>query len=352
MKKLLLCLSVSGLVFVAPAYAAEPLDISLGGYFKGYMNYTDQDNAPGVGVDETGILRRTEIHFDGETKLENGLIVGVHVEGLADAGSGFDIDESHAYFAGDWGLVNLGAKDGAAFLLQVAAPSADKDIDGVRQQIQPVNLSAFGVGVGETDYDQNISAKSDKITYITPKFSGLQVGFSYTPEVEASRGGNGNSLDGDDTAANSDVVDGAVKYETEFSGLKITTGAGYTRAVRETGPGEDRQAWNAGMSVKIKNFGIGAAYQNDDEGSDDDDVSYSVVGVDYKMGDYLFGASYYRKNDDVGTEVDTDRITAGVNYKLAPGISFRSSVSRLESDVTGGDEFKATSFVLGTIIDF
>ena len=48
----------------------------------------------------------------------------------------FEIEESYAYFSGAWGRVNFGSEDGAAFLLQVAAPSADANIDGLRQQVQ------------------------------------------------------------------------------------------------------------------------------------------------------------------------------------------------------------------------
>jgi hypothetical protein len=46
------------------------------------------------------------------------------------------VDETYAYFQGDWGRVNLGSEDGAAYLLQVAAPSADSNIDGLRVYIQ------------------------------------------------------------------------------------------------------------------------------------------------------------------------------------------------------------------------
>lgn len=356
-KSSLLLLALLATTFAQPAFAKDAekdgFDVTLGGYFKGYGNYTDQDNT-GTGVREVDILRRTEVHFNAEKEMENGTTFGVHVEGLADQGSSFDIDESLMYVEGKWGQVNFGAKDGAAFLLQVAAPSADKDVDGVRQQINPVNLSVFPAGVGETDYDQNISAKADKITYITPLYEGFQAGISYTPEVEASRGGNGNSLDGDDTTANSDVVDVALRYQKKFDDFKITAGAGFTHAEREAGAGDDsRKAWNAALALGFKGFNVGVAYQNDDEGTlESDDVEYLSVGIDYKWDKFLVGASYFNKNDEIGTEIDTDRYTAGITYSYAPGVAFRSSVSHLTSDFDAGEKYDATSFLLGTIIDF
>ena len=356
MKALKLVLPFMAYACIQPAFAAEDkaFDVELGGYFKGYVNYTDQDTTPAAGVRDTDILRRTEIHFNAERELDNGTTVGVHVEGNADPGADFSIDESLLYVKGDWGNINFGGKDGAAFLLQVAAPSADKDVDGVRQQIQPVNLTAFGLPVGETDYDQNISAKSDKITYITPLFDGFQAGVSYTPDVGASRGSNGNSLDGDETDATSDVVDVAVRYQKKFGDFKLTTGAGYTQAHREIDTGEDtRQAWNVGLTLGFKNFSIGAAHQNDDEASvDNDDVTYTAFGADYKMGKVTFGGSYYIKDDNVGTAIETKRSTLGVSYDFAPGMSLRSSYSHLKSEADTGADRSADSFILGTQINF
>lgn len=343
-------------VFIQPAVAqtdkGSNFDVELGGYAKIYTGVTEQDTASGVDVRSVDILRSTEIHFNAETKLDNGTKVGAHIEGQADKGDDFTADETYFYSSGDWGRIDLGGRDGPTYLLQVAAPSADKDVDGVRQQITPVNFAAMGLNVGETDYDQNISGKSDKIIYTTPLYSGLQFAASYTPELDPSRGANGNSLDDDDAGATSDIWDVAVRYQTGLGDINITTGAGYTQASRETGSGDDRQAWNAGLVLGYKKFSIGATYQLDDEGSADDDTSYLVIGMNYKIDKFTLGASYYHKDDNVGTEIDTDRVTAGVTYSWLPGIQFRSSVSQYNVDVRNSDNFDATSFVAGTVIDF
>lgn len=355
MKQLLLC-GVALCAFVAtPAMAAdsaEGVKLKLGGFFKGYVSYVNQDDSTSS-IRNVDIIRATEVYFDGSTKLDNGLTVGAHIEATADVGDGFAIDESYAFFSGDWGRINFGGRDGVAYLIQVAAPSADKDVDGVSQKVQPFNFAADGIAVGETDYDQNISLKADKITYLTPVMSGFQGGVSYTPEADDnSRGAAGNDNDDNDADPSSDVWDLAVRYQGDVGETKLTLGAGYTVAQVETGTAEDRQAWNLGAVVGFKGFNIGASYQNDDEGDDNDDVDYVAVGVDYTMGDYVLGASYYNKNDDVGTEIDTDRYTVGVNYKAGPGISFRGSVEYLEADVTGGNDFDGTAVLVGTSIDF
>lgn len=355
MKQVLLCGVALCAFATTPAFAqdAEGVKLKLGGYFKGYMSYVNQDDSTSS-VRNVDILRATEVHFDGSTKLDNGLTVGAHVEANADVGDGFSVDESYAFFSGDWGRVNLGGKDGVAYIIQVAAPSADKDVDGVSQKIQPFNFAADGVTVGETDYDQNISLKADKITYLTPVISGFQGGVSYTPEADDdSRATAGNSTDADDADPSSDVWDLAVRYQGDLANdTKLTIGGAYTIAQVETGSGEDRQAWNIGAVLGFKGFNVGAAYQNDDEGDANNDVDYFSVGADYTMGDYVLGASYYNKNDDVGTQVDTDRYTVGLTYKAGPGVSFRGSVEYLEADISGGSDFNGTAVLLGTSIDF
>ena len=67
MKKLLCSAAVIGLAVVAanPAQAEDGLTLDVGGYFKGYGMYTDQDDEPvaaGVGESrELDIIRNTEL---------------------------------------------------------------------------------------------------------------------------------------------------------------------------------------------------------------------------------------------------------------------------------------------------
>ena len=145
MRKLLLGTAAiaMGLAVSAPANAQVSLD--LGGHFKGYVSWVDQDEAtpPATETRSIDILRETEIHFTGETTLDNGLTVGFHAEADVDDGE-FAQDESYLYMSGTWGRVNFGSEDGAAYLMQVAAPSADSNVDGIRQYLQPVNYVEAG----------------------------------------------------------------------------------------------------------------------------------------------------------------------------------------------------------------
>ncbi len=404
MKKLLLSTAAIGLVFAAtPAYA--DIDLNVGGYFKGYTVFSDHDEGPGAADtdsnDDFDFIRDTEIHLGGETVLDNGLTVGAHFEFEVDGGdSASTVDESYVYFSGGWGRVNFGDEDGAAYLLQVAAPSADSNIDGIRQFVQPFNYavlladgltSPVGPGgatlatgtnvaavIGGFDYDQDITGKSTKLTYLTPVLNGFQAGLTYTPDSD----GFADDLEGvgfDDVSdAFGQSYEFAARWEAMFNNIGFILGGGYTYqelempATRAAGTEtDDRMVFNLGADMDFGPFGIGVAYMEDDFGevartalAADGEVSEEetlVIGIDYTTGPFKLGASYFDQENTGGFDMlDTTRYTGGVTYSYAPGVSFRGSVSFIEHDgpetsnIGGGtdDDVEATAFVIGTQIDF
>jgi outer membrane protein OmpU len=403
MKKLLLTTAIVGAVAFTAAPAKADIQLGLGGHFKGYLSWVDQDEAAGVATRDFDMVRDTEIHFTGETTLDNGLTVGFHAEELADGGE-FATQESYAYFAGNWGRVNFGAEDGAAYLLQVAAPSADSNYDGIRQYVNGVNYNGAPGAAGTNtiqgvigsagtfsapltagrvfDYD-NVAAGNnyaDKITYITPVFSGFQAAVSYTPDVGSAIAGSGNGYAGsignrldNQAGAFGNAYEGAVRYEGQFNAARITLGGGYVFTELEANPApatataftDDVQAWNLGANVGFGPFNVGAAYLNSNNGNyrqgvagtrNNSDSDTWVVGADYTTGPFVLGASYYDQSQERGAlgDLDTKRYAGGVTYTYGPGMSFRGSVAHVQNDLNtaGVADFDATTVLLGTQINF
>lgn len=383
MKKLLLTTAACGLALSSTAAHAE-IDLSIGGYFKGYGAFVDQDEArtfgvPGATTDakDFDFIRDTEIHFTGETTLDNGLTVGFHTELTADGADGATgVDESYAYFSGGWGRVNFGDEDGASYLLQVAAPAADDNIDGIRQFVQPINYSVFAgpVGPGATtilgavtanglDYDADASGKSTKLTYLTPILNGFQAGLSYAPDTDRAASMTVGMDDQDDTTE--ETYEAAVRYEGQFNNVGVILGAGYSHgenggdnALVNAVNTEDRKQWNVGADFDIGPFGIGAIYMEDNLGFDDnavrDDEETIVVGIDYTTGPFKLGASYYDQENTFAVKgLDTQRYSGGVTYSYGPGMTFRGSVGHVEHDIAGASsDVDATYVTLGTQINF
>lgn len=378
MKKLLLSTAaVAGLAMVATPAAAQ-VQLELGGYFKGYGAFVDQDEATGSEVNDFDIIRNTEVHFGGETTLDNGLTVGAHIEAETDGADAFGVDESYVYFSGGWGRVNFGAEDGASYLLQVAAPSADSNIDGIRQFVNPVNytslltggtaaalIGTFNPGAansGGVDYDADASGKSDKFTYLSPIMNGFQAGLSFSPDTDSATEA-GIGLDDQAAGTIGATYELAVRYEGQFNNVGVITGAGYSHGENETDSAttDDREVWNVGLDLDFGPFGVGAIYREDNGGLDGaaaDDEETIVVGADYTTGPFKIGASWYEQDNTFAIDgLDTTRYSGGVTYTYGPGMTFRGSVGHIEHEATGidsgtGDEVDATYITLGTQINF
>ncbi len=363
MKKLLLSsAALCGLAMIATPAAAQ-VDLEIGGYFKGYGAYVDQDENVGE-VNDFDMIRETEIHLGGETTLDNGLTVGAHFELEADGGDSSEVEESYLYFSGAWGRVNVGAEDGAGYLLQVAAPSADSNIDGIRQYLQPVNYTVLG-GAAPTlteglDYDMDSTSKADKFTYLSPILNGFQAGLSYTPDSDgasSSLGGIGTDDAGAGTIG--ETYELAVRYEGQFENVGVIAGAGLTSGSEEgdSATTDDREAWNAGLDLDIGPFGVGVAYLEDNRGlagAGNDDEETFVVGVDYTTGAFKLGASYFDQDNTAGVEDDeAKRYSGGVVYTYGPGMTFRGSIGYVEhEDAVSANDVDATYVTLGTQVNF
>ena len=392
MKKLLTSAAVCGLmVAVAPAAHAD-IDLELGGYFKGYGVFMDQDDnadtdGTTAGVQGAGeakgfdFIRETEIHIGGETTLDNGLTVGFHLESDADrADSDLSVDESYLYFSGAWGRVNFGDEDGAGYLLQVAAPSADSNIDGIRQYVQPVNYTAaiadidadgavaddrttLGIIGSSIDYDMDPSSKTTKLTYLSPILNGFQLGLSYAPDTDNAAGLGGVGTD-DQEDTIEETYEIAARYEGIFNNVGVIAGAGYSHGENgaETSTpavSDDRETWNAGIDLDIGPFGIGAIYMEDngalESSTSADDEETIVVGVDYTTGPFKLGASYFdQENTFAVKNFDTQRYSGGVTYTYGPGMTFRGSIGYVEHDgaALGTSEIEATYVTVGTQVNF
>lgn len=357
MKKILLCSAALVGVAFAAAPAMAQVDVTLGGHTKNYMGWADNSGD----ARDFDMLRESEIHFNAEGTADNGLTYGFHVETEADGEDGMEVEESYLYLASSFGRVNLGAEDGAAYLLQVAAPSGDANVDGLRQYINPFT------GIASIDYANDAAGFSDKVTYLSPNWAGFQFGLSYTPSVDtaASIGSlaaaeaalNGivrgpNALNGFSPTDQNDFYEGAVRYEGTFNNIGFAVGGGYGQSQ----DADDFQQWNVGADFDIGAFGLGAAYtevdtQNALFGANGDRDTI-VVGADYTTGPFQFGVSYLNLDGNADA-ADADRYAGGVVYTVTQGLTLRGSVQYIDTDNNAaGDDEDATAVLGGIQFNF
>lgn len=382
MKKILLSTAaLAGLAMVAaaPVRADEPaLQLGLGGYISGYAVYTDQDSAAADSRREFDFRKDTEVHLNGEVALDNGITAGAHLELLmdrADNANNTQVEESYMYLSSSWGRVNFGEEDGAAYLLQVAAPSADDKIDGIRPDIDTVAYDALSSAAtaggadlfGTLDYAHDYSGYGNKLTYFTPVFNGFQGGITYTPSItDTDIDALASVVSDDDAGAFENEWELAARYEGTFEALDVALGAGYSHASTErdaagtTAVGtDDHSAFNVGVNLGWEAFGLGVAYLTTNNGIDTaGDTDTWVAGIDYTTGPYKLGLSYLNREDernaaaalDAGltNDLEIDRWTAGAIYEWGPGMTFRGAVAVVDAntDQAGDTERDATQVTL------
>ncbi|MDP2330078.1 MAG: porin [Reyranella sp.] len=206
MKKLLLgstALVVGGLM-AAPAMAADPIKVGVGGYYTFYAvagNVSSSYATNGTFTSYKGLffMQEGEIHFVGQTKLDNGTSVGVNVEleawnpNAGGTGSVGTIDEAFLFAFGDWGRVEIGSRDAASYRMYYGAPSALIGFGAIQHNHNVGNSLSFGTNKAafHTTTQTNTAAWQDtqRINYFTPRFQGLQIGVGYTPKINAPSAG-------------------------------------------------------------------------------------------------------------------------------------------------------------------
>jgi hypothetical protein len=214
MKKLLLgstALAVGGLM-AAPAMAADPIKIGVGGYYQFYAlagsiegNYAT--NGTSVQYRNVQFIQEGEIHFIGQSKMDNGTTIGLRIElegwnpgtntqgataGLSVGSSARTIDEAYLFAFGDWGRVEFGAKDDAAYIMYYGAPSALLGFGFFQHNTgfswtNPV-ANGFNKAAAKMSF-QTIDGQyqdANRINYYTPRFAGLQIGVGYAPKINTA----------------------------------------------------------------------------------------------------------------------------------------------------------------------
>ena len=370
---------------VATALAAEAPKLSIGGFVNFEATVVDEDVPWGNNVGHYFALNETEIIFQAKGVADNGLEYGAKVEWEAEDTSNSNasggVDEAGMYFSGGWGLLQLGADDGAEDMVKRGGQSV---LGGAAAWDGENSTAAakFNIAPGGAPYLTNpdiVGDSSDavKITYFTPKFSGFRAGVSYAPNNTGSTYEDRFA----DTATNgwrNNIGIGA-EWAGEFSGVSVAVSGRYvtaepsrdgsnvgTTAAPDTAEREDLSSWGVGGVVGYAGFSVGAGYRDNGESnvlrSDtalgaDAGKSFDVA-VGYATGPYKVGVGYFNSSVDgnqAGEEFETDWFAVTADYTVAPGLGVYIEYDYIELDdglATTAQDNEAQQIILGTKITF
>jgi predicted porin len=370
-------IAVSGL-----ATAAETPTWKLGGNVTFQLYYVDQDfegfstsngditaafTTPSVGefkqdhdwyfgVDEA------EIKLDVTGTADNGLNYGFKIEINANTSDGTVADEVRLQFSGGWGTLQLGDDDGAEDVMNyggedlLGAAGGFDDSRGeyrdvlIRYAAAPSLAPSFAVIAGDTS-DQT------KVSYFSPRFSGLQVGASLTP---TPNDGDAFKVDG----AWEDHIGLGANYDNSFGELRIRASAVYSAASDTTNNFEDVSAWSVGGIVGWGPFSLGAGYTDNGDSAQPaasgDETSYWNAAVGFETGPFKLAAGYFESTKEHGSGLPDSSFTniaVTADYSLAPGLGLFAELDLIEDDVLGslltaGSDNDATVFLAGANVSF
>lgn len=374
MKKILLGTSglVGAVALFAGAALAETPKVTVGGFVDFQAGIVDQDSdtAAGTDVRNHGFRNDSEVSFRADGKSDAGLNYGAQVDLEADVtgdsnGQGVNASRTFAFVDGGFGRVEMGSNTGAAQALKVDASniaSATGGIDGDFTQFVTlptggnfVTTPALPLAHGDTTVlnDENTD-NVNKITYYSPRFSGVQLGVSYAPD-SSDRGQTVSRTDSDANQAG-DVFDVALNYAGQWDDVSFGAAATGQFGDAEAANTNDLSAWNVGANLGFAGVKVAGSYGDwsDSLQTSNSEATYWTAGLGYEFGPFGTSVTYLNSTIETGAVSDDfTNISVGADYKLAPGLTPYAEASFYEFDAAGTtSDNEGSVVILGTQLAF
>lgn len=383
MKKALLASTalVGAALLSAPAMAGsvgtgDSMNVKMSGNMWFQFHTIDEDISAGHGRGYGFDIPETELNIHADNTADNGIKYGMEVELEMNTDATGNADEIWAFLDGDFGHIRLGDNDDATNTMLVGAYQTNQGVSGALGGL-------FGLGpafhnqipgsaafLARTDWQTFTSSDATKITYFSPRFSGFQVGASFTPDS----GSNGASYSEPDNNASFEQMIGlGANYTGKFEDVGVSVSVLYETANQENSSGaeiEDLNVWYVGGKVDFAGFAVGANYADFGDsrltssatalGADSGDLWQ--VGVGYKQGPWGVSAWYSEGNDNPVSSAVERTITRwglGAGYQVAPGWKLMADYNYLKHENIGGvvasssnPDNEAQSFILTSMFSF
>jgi len=379
MKKALLASTalVGAALLSAPAYAGtvgsgDNLAVKLSGFMWFQANVLDEDNQTGYGRGYRFKIPETELHINASNTADNGIKYGVTVEMEVNTDATNNGDEVYAYLSGDFGRLEMGDQDDATNRMLVGAFQAHQGISGPfggLGGLAPAFHSQFPTNLSRTDWQVSSTSDSTKVIYFSPRFSGFQVGASFTPDS----GQNGASWTETDNDGDLEKVFGlGANYTGKFDKVGVSVSVLYETGEDEDANGaddttEDFEMLHVGAKVDFGGFVFGANWRDNndsrisvaDTALGEDAGEYWAVAAGYKQGPWGISAWYSNgEKDNASTDAESktsvERWGVGGRYAIAPGWEIRADYNAVDEENALGadDDNKAKAFMLTNMFNF
>ncbi len=339
--------------------------ISVNGYYEAVVGgILDEDYTGNVPADTSALDTRTdaEIHFNGRGTTDNGLKIHARVElegqnnHSMDGSAGGDvIDEYFLSVSGAFGQIVLGGTGGVPnrMLTGISGSFAT----GVGESLG-YDMSWIGAsrGAGKNRYGAYARIgdhDAEKISYISPKFGGFQIGATYSP--------NGFENNDDNSRVNAednyhDGLEGAASYSGKFGDVSFAVGGGMVAYKAGTKSGaKDKSEWLVASRLDFGGgFRVAIAHRSNTDDDKSDRFNLTDGGVRYVAGanSFSLGASY---TEHESKETET-RIMGSYARSMGPGVKVHLNLLHVaaENGMSGDDKVESSgaTIVSGIKVSF
>lgn len=364
--------AVFGMAGTTSAGASDGIKLEVGGYFSSaYVGTFDSKKEQHWGDDRNfdALKHDAEVHFLGETVLDNGLTIDARIE-LEGENDADQIDKSWVSFTGGFGVIRIGAQDDA---LELQCPY----VPGGTANFSAFSPTGWGANapISSNSYCFSADNDSQKILYMTPVFSGFQLAVSYTPSNNAEdytqTGVNGAGTPTHPEGSASHIVSAYVTYTYEGEDWSFNWGGGgswQTKFNGATGARDGKtEAYQTSGSVTFGAISLGGTFEYFDAGGPENDIWTTGAGGSYSGDGWALGLQYshgHYEGDFLGDGLGDqgghtlNRVVVTGNYNLAPGIDLDADLGytwyhdNRDGQVDARDRYSAFEFGLGTSLTF
>jgi predicted porin len=362
------------------AQASDGIKLDVGGFFQTvYQGVFDKKSDGHFGnhrnVDR--FLHNAEVHFKGETTLDNGLTVGAQIElegeetfGTGPGGTGDQIDKAFVYWSGGFGKVQIGSQDGPIAACPVFPPGATANFSG----FSPASWGGNQPRSSNSVCSDTVS-NSQSIKYTTPNFAGFQLILAYQPSANAETYGQAG-VNGPGTPSNPDGTAhhnfaAYVTYSYAGDGWGVDWGGGGSwqgKFNHADGANDGKSAnYQTALTVTFGGFAVGGIFEFYDNGGDDNNAWVAGGGASYGVDAWTVGiqgshGTFYASSAGLGNgdggHDNNNRIILTGSYEMGPGVLLDAEVGYTWFDDTspatdeGNDDYSAFDVGIGSKFTF
>jgi predicted porin len=357
------------------AQASDGIKLDVGGFFQtvyqGVFDDKSDDGDFGRHRTTDRFLHNAEVHFKGETTLDNGLTVGAQIE-LEGENANDQIDKAFVYWSGGFGKVQIGSQDGVIGACPVFPPGATANFSG---------FSPASWGSNDPVGSNSVCAdfgNSQSLKYTTPNFAGFQLILQYTPSnnaedyTQAGVNGSGTPVIADGGAAGQKHIFGAYgTYSYAGDGWGIDLGGGgswATGANTSDNLNDGRTAfYQTAATLTFGGFAVGGIFEYVDMGGLDNDQWVAGGGASYGVDAWTVGiqGSHGRFEGTgpvafaslPGGHRTLNRIIVTGSYEMGPGVLLDAELGYTWFDDTAStdnqtDDYDAFDVGIGSKFTF